>query len=234
MELQVEKEYRYVTFLNASSNKIDETREIVSSSQVNNEMLSMMLAKNYDESVIVSNLIPDIDLTKEEFSILSSVGCFQIDQSNLPKIKYEFTTLLNQVNLVVIKIPKDCMFVHLQVDKDVVGDIVDVTQFTTSNKLLFLAYSPNPIPDISSEIHNNMINPHYFMNKIVLFHSEKDCYELCDVIDTNLYNMQSETRMGDRKVTYEKSIDTEYLGILWDNSYGGYVYNINNKSNRVR
>lgn len=233
MELQVSKEYKYVTFLNSSSNPIGDVREIIGSSQVNNEMLAMMFARNYDETVIIPNQLPNMDLTKDEFSILSSVGCFQIDKSDIPNTKYEFTTLLNQINLVVIKIPKECMFVHLQVDKNVVGDIIDITQFTTSRKLLFLAYSPSPIPDISSEIHNKMINPHYLMDKIVFFHSEKDCYELCSIIDTNLFNRQAEVKMGDKLTKYEDLNTSDHISGVWDNVGEGYIVTVNDSSFNV-
>lgn len=233
MELPISKEYKFVTFLDSHSIKIGDTKEIIDSSKINNEMLAMMFARNYDDNVIIPNLMSNSSLKREEVSILSTIGCFQFDMIGVSKLKYEFTTLLNKTNLVVINVPKESMFVHLQVTKDVIGDVIDVTRYTTSNKLIMLAYSPQPISDISSEIHNRMINPHYLMNKIVLFHEDKDQYVLDDLLDTNLLNIQSETVMGDSKEKYENLSTTNYLEFGWDNYSGRYFYHVNDRGGTV-
>ena len=229
MELQISKEYKYVTFLDSYSNKIGNTREIIDSLNVNNELLSMMFARNYDNNVIIPNLMSNNNLEKEEVSILSSIGCFQFDTSGVIDLKYEFTTLLNKINLVVINVPSEAMFVHLQVDKDKVGDIIDVTRYTKANKLIMLAYSPQQISDLSSEIHNRMINPNYLIDNIILFHKDKDRYELDSLIDKNYIDIQSKTKMGDSMKEYENLGTTKYLEFGWDNASGRYFYHINNK-----
>ena len=218
MDLSINKEYKYITFIDSFNNIISGPKKIIYSPQINHELLAMMFVKNFDNIVIIPNQLTYGSLSDDEISTLSQMGCMQFDLYNENQQKYEYKSLLNTVELTVVDVPKDAVFIYLQSDLDEEGDIIDVTTMTTSKKLMLLAQSPDKIENLSQEIHDSMISPHNQIDQFVLFTKDLNNFQSMALVDENLIDRQALIKLGELMIDYEDSGDTEYckgkIGLL--------------------
>lgn len=227
MNINISKQYKYVRYADLEQN-ITGPFEIIYSSDVNHQLLSMMFAKNTDDSVIIPNQMVYGTLTKDEVSLLSSISCMQLDLSNEFIKKYEFKSLLDTMMLTVIDIPEDIQYIKLTetIEDDDNGLVIDTEELGKCKKLFMLVQSPKTVENLSSEIHNQMMNPHYNTSGIILFEDDMNNYLNQDVIN-GLNNIQSNSSLGTKTDQYKVDIDTEYCKVIWDNVGNKYINLIN-------
>lgn len=233
MDLNISKGYKYITFIDSFNNVISDPKKIIYSPQINHELLAMMFAKNFDDISIIPDQLTYGSLTDDEISTLSQMGCMQFDLYNENILKYEYKSLLNTIELTVIDVPKDAVFIYLQTDLDVEGDLVDITNLTTARKLLLLAQSPDKIENLSQEIHDSMISPHNKIDQFILFTKDLNNFQSMSLIDENLVNRQALVKLGEVISDYEDTGDTQYCKGIWDQISGKYIFVINEQSKFV-
>lgn len=233
MDLNISKGYRYITFIDSFNNVISDPKKIIYSPQINHELLAMMFAKNFDDISIIPDQLTYGSLTDDEISTLSQMGCMQFDLYNENILEYEYKSLLNTIELTVIDVPKDAVFIYLQTDLDVEGDLVDITNLTTARKLLLLAQSPDKIENLSQEIHDSMISPHNKIDQFILFTKDLNNFQSMSLIDENLVNRQALVKLGEVISDYEDTGDTQYCKGIWDQISGKYIFVINEQSKFV-
>lgn len=264
LNLQVNDSYKYVAFLSSNQGAdglptlLDPgLKKLIYSDQINHELVSMMFGKNilgdiehhenselnhYNEvnsDAIIPAQLDYEDLDEDLISILSQIGFFQI-YTKSPIDKYEFSTLLNSINLTAILIPQsdndklEATILHFQNDDEYSyykGVNLDISSLTRSNRLLLITKSSTEVKELSQEIHNNMIYPHNNIEEYVLFDYDLSKYMSASVIDTNLFDRESQIQLGNISALYQftKTGDNEYVNSLYDNIKGKYLININNQ-----
>lgn len=231
MNLNIDKQYKYITYYDSEGAKVDGPLQIIYSDKVNNDLLAMMFAKNVGDNTIIANSMVYSNLTPDEVSVLSRVSCMQLDQDNDLVNLYEYKSLLDTMMVTVIDIPENVYTIHLQNDLESdEGIIENLESMTDSRKLLMIVQSPNSVENLSSEIHNMMMTPHYNTDELVLFDTDMNNYIRQSVLTDDNTLVQSGIKLGSDLDEYQYDADMQYIKGIWDTIGDKYVWELNGKA----
>lgn len=241
MDLQLKGNYKYIEFLGISGESLPNypKKEIIYSSRVNNDFLGSMFAKNFDNNRVILDRMTYGNLTSDEISMLGQVGVMQFDREREMDLttvgtnQYEYSTLLDTVELSVINIPEE---VHSIAFQEVWGgptDIIDIDKLGTAKKLLFLAKSSVEIKNLSQEIHNLMLEPHSDCDDYILYDKDITNTQSMLLVNEDNINIQARIKLGELIGSYEDTGDTLYLQGIADHVGNSYNIILNEKSWKV-
>lgn len=237
MNLELSNSFQYVycyetsndiASISSDSELISKSRKVIQSPQINHELLSMMFARNFNNTVITLDQMAYGVLSEDELTLVAQVGSLQLTEDPFTDKIYEFKSLLDTINVTVLDI--DRSYNLLALHNGTLDSIINVPLSSFSSnakKLLLFTQSSHVVRNLSQEIHNRMLDPHHMFDDLILMERDITNLQSMALVDDNYFDMQSLTKLGELLGTYENTGDTEYAKGIYDVEGRRYIYEIN-------